>query len=143
MSTLSARNPEVVEGVWIGVSHQTIRGTSRRADRSFSGTSFTPAMDVPARLSGKGDLLRDVPTTDYPGADAPTRKLAAKTMSSMDEITALNEANALDEKFESIRAAVDASDEVFGQGLAEEGGAYPARIEDIHKHPEDYTTPGR
>lgn len=49
----------------MGTSHQTITITALRSDQSFSGTYFTPIMDVRATFAGKWSLENDVLVLEY------------------------------------------------------------------------------
>lgn len=75
---MAAPLPESLEGVWTGVSHQTIQVTALRADRTFSGTYFTPALDVRARFAGKWDWKDGVLAMEYLEADSPPFRVPLK-----------------------------------------------------------------
>lgn len=62
---------DLIEGEWIGISHQTITVTSCHSDGTFSGTYFTPSLDIRATFSGKWSLEKDTLTLSYIEADAP------------------------------------------------------------------------
>jgi len=63
--------PDILEGVWIGISHQTITITSMRAAQTFSGTYFTPAFDVRTTFSGKWTLAGEVLNLEYTESNPP------------------------------------------------------------------------
>ena len=62
---------ELIEGEWIGISHQTITVFSCRSNGTFSGTYFTPSMDIRATFSGEWTLEKDTLTFNYIEADSP------------------------------------------------------------------------
>lgn len=62
----------------MGVTHQTIQVTALRPDRSFSGTYFTPAMDIRARFAGKWDWKDGVFVMEYLEADSPPFRVPMK-----------------------------------------------------------------
>jgi len=64
-------SPEILVGVWSGISHQTITITSMRADHTFSGTYFTPAMDVRTTFSGKWTLAGEVLNLEHTESNPP------------------------------------------------------------------------
>lgn len=63
--------PNSIEGVWMGISHQTITVTSLKSDQSFSGTYFTPSVDARATFAGKWSVKDDVLTLEYTESDSP------------------------------------------------------------------------
>ncbi|MGB0743158.1 MAG: DMP19 family protein [Opitutales bacterium] len=63
--------PNSIEGVWVGISHQTITVTSLKSDQSFSGTYFTPPVDLRATFAGKWSLENEVLTLEYTESDSP------------------------------------------------------------------------
>jgi len=70
-SSIAQVTPDSIEGVWMGVSHQTITVTALKVDQSFSGTYFTPAVDVRTTFAGKWNLIDDVLTLEYTESDSP------------------------------------------------------------------------
>lgn len=60
-----------IEGVWMGVSHQTVTITACRADGTFSGTYFTPSLDVRAVFAGNWILKSDTLILTYTEASSP------------------------------------------------------------------------
>jgi hypothetical protein len=62
---------DALEGVWIGISHQTITITSMRGDYTFSGTYFTPSLDLRTTFSGKWTLSGEVLNLEYSESNPP------------------------------------------------------------------------
>lgn len=88
MSTLFATiTPESLEGVWTGISHQTVMVTALRSDGTFSGTYFTPAMDIRARFAGKWDWKDGVFTMEYLEADSPPFRVPMKDENRLEEVS--------------------------------------------------------
>lgn len=59
----------------MGVSHQTVTITAIRSDQTFSGTYFTPAMDVRATFAGRWSLEESVLTLEYIESDSPVLRV--------------------------------------------------------------------
>lgn len=78
---------ESLEGVWMGVSHQTIQVTALRPDRTFSGTYFTPAMDIRARFSGRWEWKDGVFTMEYLEADSPPFRVPMKDENRLEAVS--------------------------------------------------------
>lgn len=75
--TASAEVPskELIEGTWIGISHQTITVTSCNSDGTFSGTYFTPSFNVRSTFAGTWALDRNTLTFLYEEFDFPNIKV--------------------------------------------------------------------
>jgi hypothetical protein len=69
--SIAQLTPGSIEGVWMGVSHQTITVTALKSDQSFSGTYFTPALNVRATFAGKWNLVEDILTLEYTESESP------------------------------------------------------------------------
>ena len=79
--------PESLEGVWMGVSHQTITVTSIKPDQTFSGTYFTPSVDVRATFAGKWSLKSDTLTLEYTESDSPVFRVPLKDQNRLELVS--------------------------------------------------------
>lgn len=70
MAEKIAKIEDTLIGVWMGISHQTITITSIREDLGFSGTYFTPSMDIRATFAGQWCLDGDILTMNYTESDS-------------------------------------------------------------------------
>ncbi len=66
---------ELIEGVWLGISHQTVTVTSCRIDGTFSGTYFTPSFNIRSSFAGTWTLEKDILTFIYEEFDSPKFKV--------------------------------------------------------------------
>lgn len=64
-------NPDILVGVWIGISDRTIQVLYIQPDNTFNGTYFTPGSAVCTTLSGKWTLENDLLTFDTAASNPP------------------------------------------------------------------------
>ena len=62
---------DILTGTWISISYQTVTVTNYKADNTFSGTFFTPSMDVKTTFSGKWLIDDDIVFLNYEVSSSP------------------------------------------------------------------------
>jgi hypothetical protein len=71
MNVSRADNTDWITGTWMAVSHQTVQIIHYREDGTFSGTYFTPGLDVKSVMEGTWRLDEDILHTTWLKSDLP------------------------------------------------------------------------
>ena len=64
-------DPRLLEGVWVGISTQSVTVTALGSNQVFGGTFFTPAMDARCVFSGTWSREQDVLTLEFAECQPP------------------------------------------------------------------------